>query len=89
MQVYLPAFLIFAFVMLGMALGVIFSGRAIKGSCGGLGNMRDELGRPMCECGVSAGSICTRNGEATFQPGADSPEPVAEADGERQEATSA
>ena len=30
------AFVLFLIVMFGMALGVIFSGRTIKGSCGGL-----------------------------------------------------
>lgn len=30
------AFIVFLIVMLGMAIGVIVSGRTIKGSCGGL-----------------------------------------------------
>jgi uncharacterized protein len=30
------AFIVFLIVVLGMAIGVIFSGRTIKGSCGGL-----------------------------------------------------
>lgn len=35
-------------IMLAMAVGVIFSGRALKGSCGGVGGACpcDEAGRP-------------------------------------------
>ena len=58
-----PVFVVFAVVMIGMAVGVIFSNRQIKGSCGGLNTMRDDLGRPMCECGLSPGE-CTGD-EAT------------------------
>lgn len=36
MQTAILAFLLLCLVMLGMAVGVIFSGRRIKGSCGGL-----------------------------------------------------
>jgi len=36
MQTAILAFFILCVVMLGMAVGVIFSGRRIKGSCGGL-----------------------------------------------------
>jgi hypothetical protein len=35
------AFFILTLVMLGMALGVIFSGKRIKGSCGGLNAISD------------------------------------------------
>ena len=49
METYLVAFLVFAAVMVGMAVGVIFSNRRIQGSCGGLSAWKDELGRPMCE----------------------------------------
>tara|TARA_Y100000588_G_C14072492_1_gene846399 strand:+ start:613 stop:846 length:234 start_codon:yes stop_codon:yes gene_type:complete len=51
----LSVFVIFAVVMIGMAVGVIFSNRQIKGSCGGLNTMRDDLGRSMCECGLAPG----------------------------------
>lgn len=36
MQTVLLSFGILLLIMLGMAVGVIFSGRSIKGSCGGL-----------------------------------------------------
>lgn len=36
MSTFILAFGILLVVMVGMALGVIFSGRTIKGSCGGL-----------------------------------------------------
>ena len=68
------AFLIFSLVMLGMSLGVIFSGRTIKGSCGGLGNLRDERGRPLCECGSSSGSLCERDSRITFLHDPSAPE---------------
>jgi len=39
----------FAAVMAAMAVGVIFSNRRIKGSCGGLANMQDSQGKTICE----------------------------------------
>jgi uncharacterized protein len=41
-------FFIFAFMMLVMAVGVIFSGKTLKGSCGGVGGNCpcDEAGTP-------------------------------------------
>lgn len=41
MLTFLLAFALLMIVMLGMALGVIFSGRTIKGSCGGLNAISD------------------------------------------------
>ena len=55
MNVLLPAFVIFAIVMVGMAVGVIFSNRRLKGSCGGLNTMQDQFGQPLCECGSVPG----------------------------------
>ena len=52
----MAVFVLFVLVMVGMAVGVIFSNRAIKGSCGGLNNMSDRFGEPMCECGARPGS---------------------------------
>lgn len=53
LTVFLTAFLVFAVVMVAMAVGVIFSNRRIQGSCGGLSAWKDELGRPMCEACAS------------------------------------
>lgn len=36
MSIFLVTFLVFATVIIAMAVGVIFSNRTIKGSCGGL-----------------------------------------------------
>lgn len=51
MTVVLTAFAAFALVMVAMAVGVIFSHRTIKGSCGGLGALAAKVGVPLCECG--------------------------------------
>ncbi|MDO6527104.1 (Na+)-NQR maturation NqrM [Motilimonas sp. 1_MG-2023] len=44
---YALAFVIFLFISLAMALGVIFKRRAIQGSCGGLASIDIE---PSCDC---------------------------------------
>ena len=49
---------VFAVAMLLMAVGVIFSNRRIRGSCGGLANMRDENGRVMCDACTSPSEDC-------------------------------
>ena len=51
MGTLIAAFVAFGLVMVAMAVGVIFSNRRIQGSCGGLNNMSDAFGQPMCECG--------------------------------------
>lgn len=46
---------IFALAFAGMAVGVIFSNRSIKGSCGGLASMPGQDGKSICElCTVPA-----------------------------------
>ena len=49
MNVFFAALAIFLLAMLGMALGVLFGKRCIRGSCGGLAGMRDPSGRAMCD----------------------------------------
>ena len=46
MNLFLAVFVVFALVLVGCAVGVIFSNRCIKGSCGGVGN---------CACGRHGG----------------------------------
>jgi hypothetical protein len=50
MQIFLATALIFGLAMVGMAVGVIFSNRELKGSCGGTG--RD------CSCSAKARREC-------------------------------
>ncbi len=52
MQTFLVTFLFFAVIMLLMSLGVIFSGRMLKGSCGG----KEED----CTCDETAKKRCSR-----------------------------
>ena len=48
----LAAVAVFAIALSAMAVGVIFSNRAIQGSCGGIANLKDEHGEVMCPvCG--------------------------------------
>ena len=64
MDTLIAAVVAFGLVMVAMAVGVIFSNRVIKGSCGGLNTMSDDFGRPMCECGKAPGTC----GEAEADP---------------------
>ena len=43
------ALVVFAAAITGMAIGVIVSNRRLKGSCGGLANLRDAKGNLTCE----------------------------------------
>lgn len=56
MQTFLATALIFGLAMAAMAVGVIFSNRQLKGSCGGTG--RD------CSCSAEARRDCALAGEA-------------------------
>ena len=50
----------FGLVIAGMAVGVVFSGRRIQGSCGGLGTMQGADGRSPCmACGDEAAACDT------------------------------
>jgi len=56
-MIYLAAFVVFALAVTGMAIGVIFSGRKLSGSCGGVGINGEELGD--CLCARKDAEICT------------------------------
>jgi hypothetical protein len=58
----LIAFVIFALAALAMAVGVIVSGKQIKGSCGGLAGMKDENGDSVC-------MSCSRGAEGCRERG--------------------
>ena len=48
MLTYLFAALVFGLVVTGMALGVIFSNKPIKGSCGGIGALGMDTACEIC-----------------------------------------
>jgi len=52
------AFVVFALAVAGMAIGVTLSNRRLKGSCGGLANLRDEEGNLMCEACTHPSTDC-------------------------------
>ncbi len=58
-QTFLIAALVFLVAVTAMAVGVIVSNRRIKGSCGGLANLRDEHGNTMCEACTNPSPECT------------------------------
>ena len=49
MELFLAALIVFGLALLGMAVGAIVKGKCLKGTCGGLNQMRDSSGRPICE----------------------------------------
>lgn len=46
---FLATLVIFALVMLGMSIGLFVSGRQLKGSCGGMNNLKKLMGFNPCE----------------------------------------
>ena len=49
MDTFVGTFLVFIAAVAAMAVGVIFSGRRIKGSCGGLATWKDADGESVCD----------------------------------------
>lgn len=57
MSTFLVTFLVFAVVMIAMAVGVLLSNRSIKGSCGGLNDIDGLKGA----CDICEGKkVCRR-----------------------------
>ncbi|NNL67561.1 MAG: DUF539 domain-containing protein [Myxococcales bacterium] len=52
MAILLATAAVFAVVVLAMSLGVMFTGRSLKGSCGGVGGN--------CPCSDSEKQVCPR-----------------------------
>ena len=44
------SFLIIAFAFTGLAVGLIFKNQPIKGSCGGMANLKDGSTCEICGC---------------------------------------
>jgi len=55
MMTFIAALLVFAIAMTAMAVGVLFSNRRLKGSCGGTGQD--------CDCAPARQRACTRRKE--------------------------
>lgn len=58
---------VFLLAVSGLAIGVILSNRQIKGSCGGLGALKDSTGRSMCMGCTNPEENCARQLEAKIQ----------------------
>ncbi|MCH2115410.1 MAG: FAD:protein FMN transferase [Pirellulales bacterium] len=57
-QTFLLAGAVFLVAILGMAVGVIVSHRRLKGTCGGLANLRDKQGNPVCDACTDPAPDC-------------------------------
>lgn len=68
MQIILLTIGIMAALMGGMAIGVIFSNKPLRGSCGGIGGSCacEEAGKPGA-CKVEAGSEAAKLGAPSFK----------------------
>lgn len=73
MEEFVGAFLIFAIAVAGMAIGYIVRRKTLKGTCGGLANLRDENGSPLCEACTNPSPEC--RGEDLSRSGTPANEP--------------
>lgn len=80
MLTYLLAALVFGLVVTGMALGVIFSNKPIKGSCGGIGALGMDTACEICGGNPQVCEDETRNqagvAAGLFEEAEDAPPPV-------------
>ncbi|WP_339749375.1 (Na+)-NQR maturation NqrM [uncultured Rubinisphaera sp.] len=49
MATFIVALIVFAAAIGGMAAGVVFSNRCLRGSCGGLSNLPDGANQSVCD----------------------------------------
>jgi len=65
-RLFVAAAIVFGLAVLAMAVGVIFSNRRIRGSCGGLAGLQDANGNAVCDACTDPSPTCdgTRNGAA-------------------------
>lgn len=63
MQTILIAIGVFGVAFIGLAIGVIISNRRVQGSCGGLANMKDDQGKPMCMACDTPPEDCLRQAQ--------------------------
>lgn len=54
---------VFLVAFIGLAVGVIIANKRLHGSCGGLANMKDEHGKPMCMACENPAPDCQRRRE--------------------------
>ena len=59
MMTFIVTVIAFMLFVAAMAVGVIFSNKELKGSCGGMANLQTEKGDSFCSvCGLPAGQTC-------------------------------
>lgn len=63
MTTFLLTLAVFVVALGGMAIGVIVSGKRIKGSCGGLSAFKDRDGNSVCEACTNPSTECTQRRE--------------------------
>jgi len=68
MKIFLATFAVFAVAMIGMAAGVILSKRRLRGTCGGLSEMKHEHGDSMCDACTTPSETCTEAGRDQRDP---------------------
>ncbi len=63
MKMFLVSLVAFSIALAAMAVGVIFSNRRIKGSCGGLAGFKDSEGNSICEACTNPSPTCSGKSE--------------------------
>jgi hypothetical protein len=61
---YVVATIVTALAVLGLAAGVVIRNRPLRGSCGGLANLRDQVGNLTCEACDHPSPDCTEDAGA-------------------------